>query len=167
MLVLVGVIMATVGVVGVLATLLALPGAWLIVAVAAGVDLWRPETYSLTTLLVAAGLALSGEIVELIASAAGAKKAGGARRSALGAIIGAIAGAIIGTPFFPVVGTILGAAIGAGLLAGLLERTKTERTWGDAWRVGQGAAVGRFLATIFKTLIAAAIAIELFIAAIV
>src|SRR5690606_13356409 len=140
--------MALTGIVGVVAVLFSLPGTWLILAVAAAIELfWRPDTFSLTTLLVALGLAILAEIVVLVAAGAGAKKAGGAKRSAVGAIPGAIIGAIVGTPFFPVVGTILSGAIGAGLGAALFERTKEERTWCEIWGVGQGAAIGRVIAT--------------------
>lgn len=159
-------IVALVGLVGIAATLFSLPGVWLIVGTAALIDLWRPEVFSLRTLIIAALLAIMAEIVELVASGAGAKRAGGAKRSAVGAIVGAIIGAVLGTPFMPIVGTILGGAVGAGIGAAFMERTKVERTWGDAWRVGQGAAVGRVIATVIKAMFAAAIATFLFVAAI-
>ncbi len=161
---LLAIIMAVVGVAGVVATLFALPGIWIIVGSAALIDLWQPHVFSLRTLIIAAGLAMMAEIVELIASGAGAKRAGGAKRSAFAAIIGAIIGAIVGTPFMPIVGTILGGAIGAGIGAAIAERTVEERTWGDIWRVGQGAAIGRVLATGIKALFAVSIGIFLFIA---
>lgn len=157
-------IMVLVGLAGVVATLLTLPGLWLIVAVGAAVDLWRPETYGLGTLLAAVAMGLTAEIAELVAAGVGAKKAGGSRRSAVASIVGAIVGAIVGTPVMPIVGTILGAAVGAGAGAMLLERTKPERTWADAGRVGQGAAVGRLIATVIKAGFTIAVAI-LFIAA--
>ena len=166
MTVLIAIIMALAAAVGVVATLFTLPGIWLMIAVAAALDLWRPETFSIWTLVAAIGLGVLAELIELVAAGAGAKKAGGARRSAAGAIIGAIIGAIVGTPFMPVIGTILGAAVGAGVVAALLERTKPDRTWADSARVGQGAAVGRLVATAIKTLFAVVIAVTLVVAAI-
>lgn len=163
---LIAVIVVLVGALGVLATLFSLPGVWLIVGTAALIDLWQPEIFSLRTLIVAAMLAILAEIVELVASGAGAKRVGGAKRSAVGAIVGAVVGAIVGTPFMPIVGTILGGAIGAGVGAAFMERTKIERTWGDAWRVGQGAAIGRMVATAIKAAFAAVIATLLLIAVI-
>ncbi len=163
---LVAVIMGFTGLVGVAATLLTLPGIWLMVAVAVGIDVWRPETFSIWTLGAAAGLAFLAEVAEFIAAGAGAAKARGAKRSAAGAIVGALAGAIIGTPIVPILGTILGAAIGAGIGAALLERTKVGRTWGDVGRVGQGAAVGRLVATVVKMVFAVVVATLLFVAAI-
>lgn len=165
---LIATIMALAGIAGVVAVLFSLPGTWLVIATAAAIELfWRPDTFTLTTLLVAVGLALVAEIVELVAAGAGAKKAGGAKRSAVGAILGAIVGAIAGTPLFPIVGTILGGAIGAGLGAALFERTVEERTWGDIWRVGQGAAIGRVVATVVKGGFAVVIALVLFVASFV
>ena len=70
----------------------------------------------------------------------------------------------VGTPIMPIIGTIAGAALGAGLGAAILERTKDQRTWGDVWRVGQGAAIGRLIATIIKTALAAAAAVWLAVA---
>ncbi|RMH28700.1 MAG: DUF456 family protein [Planctomycetota bacterium] len=160
-------IMALVGVAGVLATLFALPGLWLIVAAGAAVDLWRPDTYALSTLLIAAGLAVLAEVLELVAAGAGAKQAGGGKRAAVGAIAGAIVGAILGTPILPIVGTILGGAVGAGVGAVLLEGTKPGRSWADLGRVGRGAATGRLLATLIKAGFAVAVAVLLTVAAVV
>lgn len=164
---LVAAIMGFAGLVGVAATLLTLPGIWLMVAVAVGIDLWRPETFSIGTIGAAAGLAFFAEVAEFVAAGAGATKARGAKRSAAGAIAGALIGALVGTPIFPILGTILGAAVGAGVGASLMERSKAGRTWGDVGRVGQGAAVGRLIATVVKAVFAVAVAGLLFVAAIV
>lgn len=154
-------IMALSSVVGVTATLLSLPGIWLIVATAGAIDLWRPETFSTTTLVIAVSVALMAELVEFVAAGAGAKKAGGARRSVLGAIVGALVGAVVGTPIMPIVGTIVGGAIGAGVGAAALERTARGRNWIDVWRVGRGAATGRLIATIVKVIFSVALAVYL------
>ncbi len=166
MLAIIGAIMGIVGVLGVIATLFSLPGIWLIVSTGIVVDLIKPETFSLTTLLVAVGAGLLAEIVEFVAAGAGAKQAGGTKRSSFGAIIGAVVGAIVGTPFFPIIGTIVGGVLGAGVGAMLMERTRDERTWGQTWRVGQGAAIGRLVATIIKAGFAIAIAVYLTVAAV-
>lgn len=164
---LLGAIMGLTGLLGVAATLFSLPGVWLIVGTAALIDVFRPETFSLTTLVVAVAIGLVAEVIELVAAGAGASKAGGAKRSALGGIVGGIVGAVVGTPIMPVVGTILGASLGAGVGAAILERTRSDRTWGDALRVGHGAAVGRLVATLFKAMFAAGLAVYLTVAAVV
>lgn len=165
MAIIIAIIMALVGLVGVAATLFSLPGVWLIIGSAAIIDLIQPEYFSLRTLLIGVGLGVLAEVAELVASGAGAKRAGGARRSAVGAIFGTIVGAIVGTPFMPIVGTIIGGVIGAGLGAAVMERTVVDRTWGDTMRVAQGAAVGRLVATVIKASFAFVIAVLFVVAA--
>jgi uncharacterized protein len=54
-----------------------LPGTWLMVLLAAMLEWWQPGQFmfSWTTLLVAAGLAWLGEVLELVLGAAGAWQA--------------------------------------------------------------------------------------------
>lgn len=160
--------MIVVSLAGAALTLLTLPGAWVIVAAAIGCNVWQPGTFSWWTVGAAAGLGLVGEILEIAASAAGAKKAGGTKRGAWGGVIGSLVGAIAGSAvlLFPI-GTILGAVVGAGVGAALMERTHTHQTWETSAKVGTGAAVGRFAATIIKTAITGAIGVLLSVAAFV
>src|SRR2546428_4786670 len=87
---------------GLFIAILGLPGLWLMVASAA--------TYAWLTgghyigkwvLITLCALALLSEIVELVASSIGTKKAGGSRRAALGAILGALLGGIF-LSFIPI-----------------------------------------------------------------
>lgn len=187
-----GGILILVALLGIVLTLLSLPGIWLMAAAALLVELWRPDVLSWWTIGAAIGFALGAEIVETIASAAGARKAGGSKRAAVAAIIGAIAGALLGTVIIPIplVGTLLGAVVGAGLLATVFELTKTQpfelerlveeadapapsasqirwRKYGHVMRVGRGAAVARLWALIIKLAFAAASAVLLTFGAIV
>lgn len=148
-------------VLGIALTVVTLPGAWLAVAVGAGVCLWRPELMSWWAVGGAAGLALLAEVVEFGASAVGAAKGGGGKAGAIGSIIGSLLGAILGAALFFVVGAIVGGVVGAALGALIAERGIAKKTWEESAKVGWGAAVGRFLATVFKTLFAAAIALVL------
>lgn len=138
------------GLVGVLLTLLTLPGAWLALGVAALCNWWQPGLLSWYTIGAAAGIALIAEIIEALSSAVGAAKTGGTKRAALGSVVGSIIGAIAGTPFLPPLGTILGAVAGAGLGAVVIERGMAGKTWKDSAVVGAGAATGRFVATVAK-----------------
>ena len=151
---------------GVLLTLITLPGVWLtlIVAVICQFAFGQPVLFDWWTLGIAAALALAAEVFELFSSAAGAAKSGGGRSGAIGSVLGAIAGAIAGSFIFPLVGTVIGAVIGAGAGALLAERGFAGRTWSDAYKVGQGAAVGRLAAMIVKTAVAAAIGVLLVVA---
>ena len=161
-------IILVVSLVGVVMTLITLPGAWLIVCAAIACELWQPGTFSWWTIGAAAGLGLAGEVLEIAASAAGAKRAGGTRRGAWGGVIGSLVGAIAGSAvlFFPI-GTILGAVVGAGVGAALMERTHKHQSWETSAKVGTGAAVGRFAATVIKTAITGVIGVGLSVAAFV
>ncbi len=151
--------------VGIVLTLLTLPGTWFMLVAAMLVWWWRPDMYEPWTIGVAGVLALLGEALEFVSSAAGSAKAGGSRRGAVGSIAGAIAGAILGTPFLPPIGTIAGGVLGAGAGAVLAERLWAKRTWAEAARSGQGAAVGRLAATILKTGVAVGIGVVLVVGA--
>jgi hypothetical protein len=126
-------------------TLLGLPGNWLMIATA-GIVAWLtpgPPSYHWATLALVVLLAGIGELIELLAGAAGSKTAGGTRRGAIGALIGGILGAVLGTFLLPVplFGTVVGAAVGAfaGATLGELSGSMTAR---EALRSGRGAAIG-------------------------
>lgn len=150
---------------GVVLTVATLPGTWLIVLVAIGCQVWRPETFSWWTIGTLAGLAALAEILEFFAGAAGAKSTGGGKHGAIGAVIGALAGAIGGSLIFPIVGTIIGAVTGAGIGAAIAEKKYGNRTTQEAWKIGAGAAAGRLVATIIKGGIAVIMGITAIVAA--
>lgn len=143
----------------VLLTILGVPGTWILIALAVGIDLvdgwWLPEperpTFSITILVVAVGLALLGELVEFLASAFGAQRGGASRRGILGALVGSLVGAVLGTVVIPVpvVGTLAGAVLGSfggALLGEVSAGSSVERSM----RPATGAAIGRVLGTIGK-----------------
>ncbi|TVQ63656.1 MAG: DUF456 domain-containing protein [Phycisphaerales bacterium] len=150
---------------GMALVILGLPGVWLMVVCALLIQWWRPDTYSWWTLGVCLGLALLGEVLDIVASAVGARGAGGTKRSFVGAIAGGLIGAVLGTPIAPVVGTILGGAVGAGIGAAALDRSKPLHTWRMSARVGQGAAVGRLVSTLIKMVIGAVVGVALVVGA--
>ena len=165
--ILAGILLALFGLIGVALTLLGFSGVWLTILVALLLEWWRPGgQFETWTIIVALLLGVFGEAVEFAASAVGASKAGGSKRAAAGAMVGGLLGAIAGTPLIPipVLGTLVRAVVGAALGAAIMERTKETRTWGDSLRVGQGAAIGRLIATIVKTTLAAVDAVQLSIA---
>jgi uncharacterized protein len=139
--------------------ILGLPGTWLMVFSTALVAWlrWVPgrpfgdQMISPWTLLCLIGLALVGEVLEFIAGAAGARKAGGSGRGALAAVVGGLVGALAGTFIIPipVIGSLLGAAGGAGLGAWWVELAG-GKTMESSVRIGIGAGVGRVLGTVYK-----------------
>lgn len=146
---------------GVLLTALTLPGAWLALVAAVLCNLWEPGLLAWETIACAFAAALLAEIIEFFASAAGAAKAGGSKRGALGSVVGSLVGAIVGAPFLLLVGALIGAVIGAGVGALIAERGLAGRTWADSARIGRGAAIGRFWASLVKVALAAVVALIL------
>lgn len=148
---------------GVVLVALQMPGTWLILLATAlaawgwGLD-WENARITYWTLIALLGLAILGEILEFVAGAAGASKAGASRRGVVGAIIGGVAGAILGTiflAFIPILGTLIGAAIGAG--AGSIGGDRwAGRQWRPALAAGRGAAIGRFWGALWKLVVAVA-----------
>jgi len=153
MIYLVAAILSGVNLVWLLATLVMLPGNWLMVACAAGVAWWQRDAgmFSPWTLAVAGGLALAGEIIEFAASAAGVGKAGGSRWGGVGALAGALLGLALGAVLVPVpvVGPLIGACCGAaaGALVGEVAFGKGVR---QAFRPSLAAGAGRLAGTVLK-----------------
>lgn len=154
------VILCTAGLVG---TLIALPGNWVMLAVAAVFAWLVPESaLSWWGVGIAAALATVGEIVEAVAGAAGAAKLGAKRRSMILSLIMTVVGSIVGSFLvpIPVIGTVIGAIMGGafgayiGAFAGELS-AGTEKTLGH--KIGGAAMKGRILGTLAKLLIGFAI----------
>lgn len=160
---------------GIVLTAATLPGIWLMILAAVSCQAWLmlrqspSQMFDWWTLGACMILGLLAEIVEIFASAVGAKKAGGTRRGAIGSVIGALAGALLGTVMIPIpiLGTIAGAALGAGAGAIIAERHNGQKTWREASTIGAGAAVGRLAATVAKVAFAGVVATILCIAAFV
>lgn len=149
-----------------LISLAGIPGNWLMIGSVALFDWWRDEQVVHWGVWVAViGLAVTGEIIELVAGAIGARKYGGSKWASLGALAGGLIGAIIGTFFIPlpVLGTILGAVLGAftGSTSMELARGTTRQ---DAMRVGKGAAFGHMTGNLTKFAIGSVIWVILAIA---
>ena len=143
----------------VLLVLIGLPGTWLIL-VTCSITEWLTDAdlFSPYVLLGAAALCVLGEVVELVAGSAGARKAGGGKRGAWGALGGGILGAIMGTFFIPIplFGSLIGAGIGAFVAAAALEHDG-GKDMPTALRIGRGAAVGQFVGTFAKLMVGAAV----------
>lgn len=140
--------------VGSAATVVRLPGTWLLV-VAAGVHSWhydwqRPHWHVLIVLVALSGIA---EIVELFLSLAAVRYAGASRRATWCALIGGIAGMFVFTiPLF-IVGTVLGGALGC-FLGALIGELTVKDDLAHGAKVGLFAAIGVVMGTVAKTMIA-------------
>ncbi len=140
-----------------------LPGAWMMIALAVIVELidsaWGgTTTWGWTAIAVCGGLALVGEVIELLSSAMGAKIGGASKRGMVAAIIGGIVGAIVCTPLIPIplVGTLIGAVIGtfAGAVIGEMTREDPPSS-GKIAVSATTATIGRILGVVAKAGIAA------------
>jgi uncharacterized protein YqgC (DUF456 family) len=137
---------------------LTLPGLWLMTAAAAVYALLTHEHYVGRDSLIALFLlSLIGEILEFFAGGAMAKRAGGSRSGAWGAIVGGIIGGIIGSFVLPIVLTIVGICIGSFVGAAAFELLGGGQA-DLAVRVGWGAAKGRFVGMMMKLAIGAVMA---------
>ncbi|TWT83356.1 hypothetical protein CA13_48210 [Planctomycetes bacterium CA13] len=152
------------------ANLMTLPGNWISVAAMAIYAWLGPSegrlSIGMTPLICAFLFALFGEIIEFVAGAAGAKRAGASRRSTffavLGSMAGALTGALVGLPV-PVVGPVLAAILfgGVGATAGAVYGEWTDgRSWKESWNVGHAAFWGRTFGTLGKFLAGLAVVLS-------
>lgn len=154
-----------------------LPGAWIMIAAAVVIDFtdqfWLPQGAPLTfhpiTIVVAIAIAGIGELLELLLSAAGAKKFGASRAGMIGSIVGGVIGALGGTVLIPipVVGTIVGALAGTAIGAVVGELNSGRKSLRETARPATGAVIGRVLGTLAKLPCAAAVLLILGVAAFV
>tara|TARA_E500000318_G_scaffold12972_4_gene11999 strand:- start:40248 stop:40766 length:519 start_codon:yes stop_codon:yes gene_type:complete len=140
------------GLSGLVMIVLALPGIWFMVLCAGVCWWWQPGIISGKAVITLAIIGIVSEAMEIVASAAGAKKFGGSKRGAMGAIVGTMLGALFGTVFIPIpiLGTILGGILGAGAGALMVERSIVQMTWKDSMKSGSGAAIGRTISIFIK-----------------
>lgn len=174
--ILVGMCFATIALTCVLISLLGIPGGWILIGLAVGVDLaqglWlapdAPHTFHWITIAACVLIALGGEAVETLLGGYGAKRFGASKLGIIGAIIGSIIGALSGTVFIPIpfLGTLLGAALGAALGAMLGELIAGKRAE-HSWKPALGAALGRVLGSLAKLPFVVSVAVILAIAAFV
>lgn len=118
-----------------------LPGIWIEVLAFVGYA-WLTDfrTVGTAAIAIVVGLALLAELAELLLGARFARRYGGGRRAALGAVAGGMVGAVVGLPL-PLIGSVAGAMVGSFIGAFALELTRRQGT-APALRVGWGALLG-------------------------
>jgi hypothetical protein len=137
--------------VGVLLTLLGVPGNFGPVAIALGYYLFDgAPRFTGTIVLVFLAVAVSGEVVEQLASIWGAKRFGGSTAGMLGAFLGSILGGIAGTAVLPALGTVLGVFAGCFALTMAFEVGWAGRDLDDGVRAGLGAVLGKAFSVAYK-----------------
>ena len=160
----------------VLAVIFSLPGAWIMLALAAlieWIDRWylpadRIETFGWRVLGVCLVVAIIGEVIEFAAGALGAKKGGASKRGMWGALIGGIIGVFVFTPLFffvPIVASLCGAILGTFIGAIIAELSRENSTITGTMKPALGATIGRVVGTAGKMAVAVAIWLTLSVAA--
>ena len=113
--------LAVLGLLCLVGTALGLPGHWVLLLLAVGVELgdekWLPAgqdtTFGWGLIVLILVLGLIGEAIEFGAASFGAKKGGGSKRGAWGGLLGGLAGGILGIAIpLPIVGSLIGAFVG-------------------------------------------------------
>jgi uncharacterized protein len=152
-------LLAAAQVAGILLIPFGLPGIWLqLAALAAYAWFTGFATVGVASLAAVLLLALAAEWIEFSLGGRFARRYGGSRRAAWGAILGGIAGAFVGLPV-PVVGSVIGSFVGSFAGAVLFELWGArEAGMRPALRTGWGALLGRLAAVAAKSGIAVAVA---------
>lgn len=94
------------------------------------------------------GLALVGEVIELLSGQWGTRRFGGSRRAGWGALIGGLVGMVVGGIPIPVIGAIVMSFVGTFVGAVIGEMSAQGAT--PDVRVGLGAVIGRAIGVAVK-----------------
>ena len=143
---------------------LGLPGLWIMIASAITYNLIVPgRPMGWPTVIGIVSLGIVAEVLDFSLAGRYARKYGGSRKAAWGAIIGGMIGAFVGVPV-PVVGPVIGAMVGsfAGALVGEVRHSGDRSA---ATKVATGALIGRVLGTVIKVGLGLVVAIWIFFAA--
>lgn len=136
--------------VGLLATLLGLPGQFLILAAALVYAVATGfATLSWKVLLLLAFLAALAEAFDFGLRAAGAARFGASRKGAWAAVAGAVAGMFLFTPFLFGLGTVLGTFVG-GFVGVFAVEMMQHRKIRPALRAGLGSVLGGMAVVLAK-----------------
>lgn len=126
-----------------LTTVVGIAGNWILVGVALVVALiTRFEAMNWWLLLLCAGLATVGEVVEAALGAVIIARRGGGRWGVIGSIVGGLAGVVLGAGVAPPFGSVILGFVGVFLGAVLGEYYK-QRRMEPAVRIGFWSFVGR------------------------
>jgi uncharacterized protein YqgC (DUF456 family) len=146
---------------GLIAVPFTLPGTWIMLIAAILYSLVRvfQSTSDLKVILIVAGLAVVGEIVEFLTGTLGPKKVNVSTRAIIASVIGGIVGALVGVPIF-LVGALLGLFLGT-FLGALTYALIKEGNVETALRQAFAVLTSRVISVFAKTAIAAGMAVYL------
>lgn len=148
---------------GVLMTAVRLPGTWLLLAAAVAYGWYTGwERIGTATVLILAGVAIVGEVVEILAAVVTARRAGATKQAAWGALIGGFVGMLFLSFLVPIplVGSMVGAVVGC-FGGALLTELAMKKNLARGAKVGVFAALGFAIGTATKVAVAMAMAVVL------
>jgi len=159
LLIIVNIILILMLFVGIMCTLVGLPGNWLIMIAAVGYGFFDNFVHlDVRFLLVLLAVFLAGEVIEFIAGMLGAKRGRASNWATLAACLGAVAGGIAGTGVFPVVGSLIGALAGGFGASYLVEYLVTGQSQ-QARRVARKVVLGQLAGMLAKLAVATGMAV--------
>lgn len=155
------VVLAGVCLLAVVATVVRLPGTWVIVAAAAAYGWLHAWAHvGPTLILILLGVAVFGELVELGVSVVAAKRAGASNRAGWGALIGGFVGMFVFSLPMPFVGTMFGALVGC-FVGALIAELTVKQEFAHGTRVGTFAALGFVMGIVTKVALAMMMSVAL------
>lgn len=136
-----------------LSTLIGVPGGWLILALAIGLEYFDQtwglpaESFGWTVIGIGFALLVLGEIIEFFVGALAAKYGGASKKGAWFSLLGSIVGAFLGTFLVPIplFGSLIGSMMGAFGFAYWIEKKDIDTSDAEALKSASYAAVGRAL----------------------
>jgi len=137
---------------GILLSLVAISGTWL-VALAAGLLVWyRPDDAPGWVVVISfILLSTATEFLEFIAGSLGISRRGGSAAAGWAALLGGIVGMILGTFIpVPVIGSLIGMLAGSFVFAYWVELRRLEHD-GQAAHIARGAVWAKLSVMFFKT----------------
>ena len=145
--------------VGLLLSMLAFSGTWLVL-LAALVTALSTGFPNIGTLIAFALLCIAAEVLEALAGFLGVQKRGGSKLAGVAALIGGLFGAVIGSGVFPIIGTFLGMLVGSFALAYLVEYRNSGKQ-AEAAHIARGAVWARLGIMLLKTALTLAMSLWL------
>jgi len=155
------VVLAGVCLLAVVATVVRLPGTWVIVAAAAAYGWLHAWAHvGPTLILILLGVAVLGELVELGVSVVTTRRSGASNRAGWGALIGGFAGMFVFSLPMPFVGTMFGALVGC-FVGALIAELTVKQEFVHGTRAGTFAAIGFVLGIVTKVALAMMMSVAL------
>lgn len=148
-----GLLLAVLFFISLMATLIGLPGNWCIIILTVLMAFFTHwQIISITTTVIVVLVLLAGELLETVLAFLGMKKYKPLKWTYIATFIGGIVGGLVGTSVFPLVGSIIGAAIGVFICTYICESYISPGNVAD--KVAKRAMIGTLVGISIKFIIA-------------